>query len=343
MGIQVIGINHKTAPITVREKLSFPRERLADALMGLKHCDCIEENIILSTCNRTEIYAAVSDDSRGLDSIKQFLGFFREINIADVLPCLYVLRGKDAVRHLFRVAASLDSMIVGETQIFGQVKDAYCKAREIKASGRNLNSLFEEAIRIGKKIRTETGIGKGAVSVSTAAIELARKIFESLEGKSALIIGAGKIGEMTVKNLYSRGVSSVVVANRTFEKAQELAGIFGGRAIRFEEMGEALNAADIVLSSTSAPHFVIGRGCIAAAMKQRGNRPLFLIDLGLPRNIDPDANSIDNVYVYNIDDLAQVRDANMQDRIREARKAEQIIEEYVDGAVRRMEGMVPAR
>jgi glutamyl-tRNA reductase len=217
-----------------------------------------------------------------------------------------------------------------------KVKDAYFKAREINASGRNLNNLFEEAIRIGKKIRTETGIGKGAVSVSTAAIELARRIFESLEGKTVLIIGAGKIGEMTVKNLASRGVKTVVVANRTYEKAQELAGVFGGNAIRFDEIASALAGADIVISSTSAPHFILGKEEVSAAMKRRNNEPLFLIDLGLPRNIDPAAHSVGNAYVYNIDDLAQVRDANIKDRMTEARKAEKMIDGYIDAVLGRL-------
>lgn len=338
MSIQVIGVNHKTAPISVREKLSFPRDRLAEALAQLKKCDGVEEDVILSTCNRTEIYAAVNDAVRGLDSIKRFLSSFQDIRIEDVAPCLYSFHGKAAVRHLFRVAASLDSMIVGETQIFGQVKDAYFAARGLNASGRRLNSLFEEAIKVGKKIRTETGIGKGAVSVSTAAIELSRKIFESLEGRKVLIIGAGKVGELTVKNLYSRGVSTIIVANRTFEKAQELAGVFGGSAIRFETLSRALGEVDIVISSTSAPHFVLNRGEISVVMRERGNRPLFLIDLGLPRNIDPESNAVDNVYVYNIDDLAKVRDANIKERISEARKAEEIIEGYINDVSRDIEG-----
>jgi len=338
--IQVIGVNHKSAPIQVRERLSFSPERLTDALTQLKRRACVEEDIILSTCNRTEIYAAVTAGT-GADSIKRFISDFQDIRFEELSAYLYSFSGKEAVRHLLRVPPSLDSMIVGETQIFGQVKDAYFRAREMGVSGRRLNDLFEEAIRIGKKVRTETGIGKGAVSVSTAAIELSRKIFESLDGKKVLIVGAGKIGEMTVKNLYSRGVSTVMVANRTYEKARELAGVFGGEAIRFDEIAGALSAADIVISSTSAPHYVLSRADIAAAMGQRGNTPLFLIDLGMPRNIDPAANSVDNAYVYNIDDLAQVRDANINDRNREARKAEEIIERHLDAILGRLDGSLP--
>ena len=216
------------------------------------------------------------------------------------------------------------------------MKDAYVRAMEANTSGKRLNGLFEEAIRVGKRVRTETGIGKGAVSVSTAAIELSRKIFESLEGKKVLIVGAGKIGELTVKNLYSRGVLTVVVANRTFEKAVELARAFRGSAIRFEEIAQALKEADIVISSTSAPHYILKAQDIAAVMRGRNNNPLFLIDLGLPRNIDPAVNEVDNVYVYNIDDLAQVRDANIKDRMKEARKAEAIVEGCVEAACQRM-------
>ncbi|MGE5308689.1 MAG: glutamyl-tRNA reductase [Deltaproteobacteria bacterium] len=340
MDIQVIGLNHKSAPIAVREKLSFPKDRLAEALSRLKGCACVEEDVILSTCNRTEIYAAVSGE-QAVQSIKGFISGCSGVRIDEISSYLYSLSGREAVRHLLRVAASLDSMIVGETQIFGQVKDAYFAAREANVCGRNLNQLFEEAIKIGKRIRTETGIGKGAVSVSTAAIELSRKIFESLDGKKVLIIGAGKIGEMTVKNLYSRGVSTVVVANRTFEKARELAGVFGGSAIRFDQVHEALNSADIVISSTSAPHFVLTKDDIAAAMRARGSSPLFLIDLGLPRNIDPGANDVDNAYVYNIDDLAQVRDANIKDRMREAGKAERMIEVSLDTVLRKLDERMP--
>jgi glutamyl-tRNA reductase len=336
MNIHVLGLNHKTAPIDVREKLSFPQDTLAAALTELKGCDFVEEDVILSTCNRTEIYAAVEDLGAGLDSLKRFIAGAGSVSPRELESYFYSFSGKEAVRHLFRVAASLDSMIVGETQIFGQVKDAYVRAMEANTSGKRLNGLFEEAIRVGKRVRTETGIGKGAVSVSTAAIELSRKIFESLEGKKVLIVGAGKIGELTVKNLYSRGVLTVVVANRTFEKAVELARAFRGSAIRFEEIAQALKEADIVISSTSAPHYILKAQDIAAVMRGRNNNPLFLIDLGLPRNIDPAVNEVDNVYVYNIDDLAQVRDANIKDRMKEARKAEAIVEGCVEAACQRM-------
>jgi len=336
MDIQIIGLNHKTAPIEIRERISIRQESLPEALNALKNCEYIQEALILSTCNRTEIYAVAESNPRGLSSVRSFISVFHKIPLNAFEGHLYSFSGRDAVKHLFRVASSLDSMIVGETQIFGQVKDAYFTARQHNAAGRCLSCLFEEAIRVGKKVRSDTRIGKGAVSTTTAAIELSRKIFESLENKKVLIIGAGKIGELTVKNLNSRGVRTVVVANRTFARAEELARIFCGEAIKFEGISAVLKNADIVISSTSAPHFVLNKEDISGAMRSRKNAPLFMIDLGLPRNIDPQVNGIENVYLYNIDDLAQVADANIKDRRREARKAEEIIDICVDSAIKRL-------
>jgi glutamyl-tRNA reductase len=336
MNIQILGLNHKTAPIEIREKVSFSDRNLDRALFELSKYDAIQENVILSTCNRTEIYTVVKDIPKATESIKDFLSSFHKVHKEHIDKHLYYFCDKEAIRHLFRVTASLDSMIVGETQIFGQVKDAFFKAKEANTLGRNLYELFDEAIRIGKRIRTETQIGKGAVSVSTAALELARKIFESLDEKKVMIIGAGKIGELTVKNLHSRGISTVLVANRTFEKAEELAKVFCGKAIKFEECLEHLVSTDIVISSTSAPHFIITKGEISLVMNKRGNSPLFLIDLGLPRNIDPGVDEIENAYLYNIDDLARVRDANIKERLNEAKKAEAIIQSCVDSVIRKL-------
>jgi len=285
----------------------------------------IKEDLILSTCNRTELYAVVEPGPEAGSQLVSFLADFHCLKRDQLLQYIYEMADRDAVTHLFEVVSSLDSMIVGETQIFGQVKDAYFKARSLNTTGRTLDYIFEEAIRVGKKVRTDTQIGKGAVSTSTAAIELARKIFSTLEGKTVLIIGAGKIGEMTVKNLHSRGISTILVANRTFEKARELARIFAGTAVSFDELGSCLPSADIIISSTSAPHFLISKEQLQAAARARNNKPLFLIDLGVPRNIDPAANSIYNVYVYNIDDLASVRDANIRDRLAAAQDARAII------------------
>lgn len=331
MNIQILGLNHKTAPIEIREKLVFSQESLAEALFLLKKYSSVEENLILSTCNRVEIYAVVKDALSGAEDIQDFICNFHRVRREDIRNHFYLFKDIEAIRHLFKVVSSLDSMILGETQIFGQVKDAYSKARQCNTAGRNLSSLFEEAIRAGKRVRTETQIGKGAVSISTAAIELAKKIFEDLAGKKVLIIGAGKIGELVVKNLYSRGIETVLVANRTFARAKELAEIFKGKAIGFEEIGRALEDkdADILISSTSAPHFILDKNDLRLIMQKRNHAPLFIIDLGLPRNIDPQINAIGNTYLYNIDDLAQVRDANLRERLKEAKKAEQILEYHI--------------
>lgn len=330
MNIRVLGINHKTAPIEIREKVSFPGASLDQALLALKNRGSVRENLILSTCNRTELYAVVENNASAGDQLVSFLADFHGLDPRQLSQYVYEKKDKEAVNHLFEVVSSLDSMIVGETQIFGQVKDAYFRARSLNTLGRTLDYVFEEAIRVGKRVRTETQIGKGAVSTSTAAIELARKIFETLEGRTVLIIGAGKIGEMTVKNLHSRGVSTILVANRTLAKAQELARIFGGSAVAFDDLASCLERCDIIICSTSAPHFVISRAQAEAAVRARDNEPLFFIDLGVPRNIDPQANAIDNVYVYNIDDLASVRDANIRERIAAARDARAIIAQCVE-------------
>jgi len=336
MNIQILGLNHKTAPIEIRERVSFTPERLSDALISLKKYAPIEENLILSTCNRVEVYAVTKDLQSGFNSICCFLSEFHGVEEGKFRRHLYLFSDINAVRHLFRVVSSLDSMIVGETQIFGQVKEAYFKARQCKVIGRIFNSLFEEAIKVGKKIRTQTQIGKGAVSISSASVELAKKIFENLEGIKILIIGAGKIGELAVRNLASRGASMIFVANRTFSKAEELARVFGGQAVGFERIFEFMQDVDIVISSTSAPHFIINQKDLFAVMRKRNQRPLFLIDLGLPRNIDPDLNRLDNVYLYNIDDLARLRDANLKERLREAKKAEEIIEKSVKLTVEKL-------
>jgi glutamyl-tRNA reductase len=336
MNIKVLGLNHKTAPIEIREKVSFSSEKIDRALLSLKSHPAVKESLILSTCNRTELYAVVEGDQASSDLLAAFMADFHSIDRRMLSQFVFELTDKKAVAHLFEVVSSLDSMIVGETQIFGQVKDAYFKARSLHTLGKSLDYVFEEAIRVGKRVRTETQIGKGAVSTSTAAIELARKIFESLEGKTVLIIGAGKIGEMTVKNLHSRGVLTVLVANRTLGKAQELARVFGGRAVSFDDMAACMRQADIIISSTSAPHFVIDRGQVEAVMRLRNSEPLFFIDLGVPRNIDPGANAIDNVYVYNIDDLASVRDANIRDRMAAASDARAIIERCVASVCSRL-------
>jgi glutamyl-tRNA reductase len=336
MDIQILGLNHKTAPIQVREKISFTSQRLSDALLALKNYEPIKESLILSTCNRVEIYTVTENRQSSIFSIYQFLSEFQHIESKDVQRYLYLFEGVNAIRHLFRVASSLDSMIVGETQIFGQLKQAYFKARELRTTGRIFDALFEEAIKVGKLVRTQTQIGKGAVSISSASVELAKKIFESLSGIKILIIGTGKIGELAVKSLALKGASMVLVANRTFERAQDLAKLFKGEVVRFQKLLEVMKDVDILICSTSAPHFIINKKDLLTVMHQRNQRPIFLIDLGVPRNVEPGAGNLDNVYLYNIDDLIRVRDANLKERQRQVKKAEEIIEKRIELTVKRL-------
>jgi glutamyl-tRNA reductase len=327
MNLFVLGLNHKTAPLYIREKIAFPPGVLTKALISLNKYPYVEENVILSTCNRVEVYVG-SNTSGCLESIRQFLYDFHRIK-KDLSSYFYIYQNREAVRHLFRVASSLDSMVIGENQILGQVKDAYYKARSCEVVGKRLGPLFEEAIRVGKRVRTTTCLGKGAVSISTIAIELAKKTIGDLLGKKVLIVGAGKIGKLTAKNLSARGINAIYVANRTYWRALQLAKDFGGKALRFDSLTHILKEVDIVITASSAPHFIIKRSDILEATKARRS-PLFLIDLGVPRNIEESISQIKNVYLYDIDDLTKVRDQNLANRLKEVGKVERIIEEAVE-------------
>lgn len=328
MRLQVFGVNHKSAPIELREKISFPLKKLAPALSALKGRDSLQECLILSTCNRMEIYSAAAKP-QSPPCIRKFLSDFHRIEPSLLNKHFYLYHDAQAIEHLFRVAASLDSMVVGETQILGQVKTAYSQARETGTMGHFLGRVFEEAIKTGKRVRSQTQIGKGAVSTSSAAIELTKGIFKNLKDKNVLIIGAGKIAELAVENLHAKGVKTVIVANRTFEKARELAEVFKGTAIRFEDISLYLEDADIVISSTSAPHFILKEKQVQEVMRHRNHRPLLLIDLGLPRNIPQETGKIKNAHLYNLDDLSGVCEANLKERLSEAKKAEAIIREQL--------------
>lgn len=336
MNFQVIGLNYKSAPISIRERVSFSSGKLYDALIAFKGYGAIEEALILSTCNRTELYAITADAKRGYQAARDFIADFHKAPIRFFRNHLYMYNDKEALKHLFRVAASLDSMVIGETQILGQVKEAYGKAAEAKAAEKNLSRIFEEAIRLGKKVHSETRIGRGAVSVSSVAIRLARNALGALKDKKVLIIGSGKIAELAARDLYSQGIRTVLVANRTFSKAKELASRFHGTAINLKEIIPCLSRADIVISSTSAPHFLITYQRMLEVMRLRSHRPLFLIDLGLPRNISPEVKEIDNAHLYNLDDLTSVCDANLKERLREAAYAQQIIQRRLKEAAREL-------
>ena len=330
MSIVVVGLSHKTAPVEVREKLSFSDALVPEALKMLLRYDGIREGLILSTCNRVEIYTCVLDSLKGVEQIKQFISDYHHCSPASLEQSLYIHADMQGVRHAFRVASSLDSMVVGEPQILGQLKDAFDTALKAKTSGLMLNKLIKKAISVAKRVRTETKIAESAVSISYAAVELSRKIFGDLEGKTVMLLGAGEMAELAARHLQHNGVKSVLVANRTFEHAVELAREFNGSAVHFEDFPAEMVMADIIICSTGAPTYVIGHDIVHKALKGRRNKPIFMIDISVPRNIDPEINKIDNLFLYNIDDLQGVVNSNIEGRTREAERAEEIITQEVE-------------
>ena len=326
MHLTLVGLSHKTAPIEIREKLTFPAHAQAEALSALVQSPEIAEAVILSTCNRTEVYAVTASEHGGVDAVVDFMCDFHGLDRHELVRYLYVIEGMPVVRHLFRVISSLDSMVLGEAQIMHQCKEAYDAAFEAGAAGRILNKLLRQSFEVGKRVRTETAIGESAVSISYAAVELARKVFDTLEGRTILVVGAGKMSELTAKHLVSQGVKTVLVANRTYERAVELAEKFEGTPIPYEDLYARMHEADIVISSTAAPGYVIDKEHVAGAMRGR-RAPLFLIDIAVPRDIDPAVNDVPNAFVYDIDSLNGVVQSNLDERMREARRAEVIIEE----------------
>lgn len=330
MEIVVVGISHKTASVEIRERLSFPEAKLPDALAKMKGLQGVNENLILSTCNRVESYATVKDAAAGMDRLRNFFVDYHEIEGGSVGECIYCVSGKDAVRHIFRVAASLDSMVVGEPQILGQLKDSFDHALANKTTGVVMNRLMKKAISVAKRIRTETKIAESAVSISFAAVELARKIFGDLKGKSVMLAGAGEMAELAARHLVNNGVKTVMVANRTYERAVELARDFDGVPVQYENLVSEMVNADILIASTGAPHYILTGQDMAKVIKGRKNRPVFLIDIAVPRNLDPEINKIDNVYLYDIDDLQNVVESNIKDRQKEAELASEIIEEEIE-------------
>lgn len=329
--ILLLGLNHKTASVDVRECIAFTPDETEQALVMLRDTPAIGESVLFSTCNRIELLMAVDEHDAAVDAAKQFISQFKKVPLSQFDDALYEYVGDDAVRHTFQVAASLDSMVLGEPQILGQMKEAYRKATLERTSGVILNKLLHRTFFIAKKIRTETGIGDHAVSISYAAIELGKKIFGDLNGKQVMLIGAGEMAELAVEHLIRNRAGNITVANRTFERGVELAERFSGKAIKFEEIIDCINDVDIVISSTGATDYVLKKSQIQQAMKSRRNRRLFFIDIAVPRDIDPDINRINNAYVYDIDDLKGIVDENIEDRQREAIKAQRIIDEAVIG------------
>ncbi len=329
MNIVLIGMNHKTAPLEIRERLAFSCGDGVDPLREIMRKPQIMEALYLSTCNRVEVLANALEVEAAVESVKSFILSQGNLARGEMERCLYVHCGSDAVRHLFRVASSLDSMVMGEPQILGQVKDAYRQCVEYKASGVILNKLLHHAFRVAKRVRTETAIAQNAVSVSFAAVELAKKILGHLQGRSVLLVGAGEMSELAARHLIQHGAERILVANRTYARAVELAEEFHGTPVDFEHLEEKLQEVDIVISSTGAAGYVIRKEMIQTALRRRKNRLLFLIDIAVPRDIDPAVGGIDNVYLYNIDDLQAVVDDNIRGRLKEAEKAERIIDEEV--------------
>ena len=325
----LIGINHKTAPVAVRECIAFLPEETTGALKQLYDIEEIREVMLYSTCNRVEVILVTKNGRRAIDKTKAFLSHYNQIPLDQFEETLYIHRGDEAVRHVFRVAASLDSLIVGEPQILGQMKAAYRQAIDAKTSGVILNRLLHRAFFVAKRIRTETGVGDRAVSISYAAVELARKIFGSLEGKKVLLIGAGEMAELAVEHLMRQKTDAVCVANRTFENAVMLADKFRGSAVGFDEIPQQLGEVDIIISSTGAPEIIITRDQVKSAVRARRNRPIFFIDIAVPRDIDPTIHRLSNSYVYDIDDLKDIVEENMEDRNAEAVKGERIVDEAV--------------
>jgi glutamyl-tRNA reductase len=326
--IVLLGMNHKTAPVEIREQLAVSCQQHADPLLYLPHLPNIDEVFFLSTCNRVELLFTCVDRRAAVDEVTSFLAqYLGDLPESMLHSHLYIFDDLDAVRHLFRVSSSLDSMVVGESQILGQIKKAYREATECKTVSVVLNRLLHKSFSVAKRIRTETMIGAHAVSISYAAVELARKIFGELKDKRVLLVGAGEMAELAAEHLIAQGVREMTVANRTLERAMELAHRFRADTIPFDHLMDSLKETDIVLSSTGAPDPIIKYQDVRPRMRERRNRPLFFIDIAVPRDIDPKINEIDNVYLYDIDDLQGIIDLNRADRKREAERAEFIVNE----------------
>lgn len=331
MEILVLGLSHKSAPIEIRERLFVPERDLPKPLEMLGEASEIAERMLVTTCNRVEVYAVTEGPvEQAAAAITECLARYHNLEQKSFADKLYTYAAGEAVRHVFRVASSLDSMVVGEPQILGQIKGAYAAARAQEAAGVILTNLLEQAFHVAKRVRTETAIASSAVSISSAAVELARKIFGDLAGRTVLILGAGEMAELALRHLLDDGVRSVLVANRTHDRAVALAQQFHGRAVTYESFQQEMVAADIVISSTAAPHIILKKEDVQAIILQRRHRPIFLIDIANPRDIDPACNDIDNVYLYNIDDLQAVVAANLKERQREAERAETIIDREVE-------------
>lgn len=325
MKLVVVGMNWKTASQEILEKLAIPEKAMGMALAGMMEHQPVSECAIISTCNRTEVYTVSGNPYESFRSSKEFLARYNDTTVDEIDGFLYAYRGSEAVKHIFRVASGIDSLVLGEPQIAGQVKDAYEYSLKFNASGPYLNRLFPKTLSVVKRVRTETAIGAGAVSVSSAAVDLVKKVISRLHEKSAMVIGAGEMGGLAARHLVSAGIKDIMVTNRTFDRAVKLADEIQGSAVRFDEFPSRLKLADVVISATGSPGFIIDKEEAVEVIKQRGNKFWVLIDIAHPADIDPSCHEVENVFVYNIFDLRSVVEENMDERKKEAEKAERII------------------
>jgi glutamyl-tRNA reductase len=327
MALIAVGVNHKTAPVSIRERVSFAPERLADALKELTSTSQVSEAAILSTCNRTELVC--NSHGNNTDTIIDWFEHYHKLDSKEVRPYIYVHPDQMAVRHVLRVASGLDSLILGEPQILGQIKDAYSKAEQAGTIGKLLNRLFQHTFSVAKQVRTDTAIGSSPVSVAFAAVSLAKQIFSNMAERTALLIGAGETIELAARHLHASGVGRIIIANRTVEKAHTLAGEFGGYAIALKEIPNHLAEADIVISSTASQLPILGKGAAETAIKQRKHRPMLMIDIAVPRDIESEVGELEDIYLYTVDDLQEIIQEGLKSRQEAAVQAEEIIDTQV--------------
>jgi glutamyl-tRNA reductase len=327
MPLITLGINHKTAPLELRERLAFTPQTLPEALSSLKKLGAVEEASILSTCNRTELYCVTSSDID--QEIIHWFSQFHGLEVDQIKEHLYLHKHEETIRHAMKVASGLDSMVLGEPQIAGQMKEAYALANKNGTIGQLLGKLFQRAFAVSKQVRTDTDIGSSPVSVAFAAVSLAKQIFGDLKQTTVLLVGAGETIELATRHLHSQGVGNIIIANRSVERAQTLADEFNGQAISLQHISEHLYRSDIVISSTASPLPIIGKGTVERALKQRKHQPIFMVDLAVPRDIEPEVNELDDIYLYSVDDLQSVIEENMENRQQAAQQAIEIIDVQV--------------
>ncbi|GAA0456736.1 glutamyl-tRNA reductase [Alkalibacillus silvisoli] len=326
MHFVAVTINYRTAPVEIREKLTFSDDQLSDAISKLNEQKSILENVIVSTCNRTELYVVSDQLHTGRYYVKKFLADWFSMDVDYLANFIELKEENEAIEHLFKVAAGLDSMVLGETQILGQVKDSFDKAQRHQSSGLMFNQLFKQAITNAKRAHKETEIGENAVSISYAAVELAKTIFDQLKNQHVVILGAGKMGELAVQNLHGSGVHNITVVNRTLEKAEEVAAKFSGRAKPMDELSDVLEEADIVITSVGTDHYILNDSDLKPILKKRNGKPLFMVDIAVPRNLDPAIEQLENMFLYDIDDLQGIVDQNLEERKQAAIEIVNLIE-----------------